>query len=64
MRIEKANGEQFITDALEQQELNIIEIGRKQFTKLNNPYHGFWIMPAKELKETIMLQVKNLNMLK
>lgn len=55
VRIEEANGNQYVSDVVKKQTLNIIEIGGKQFTHLNfpNDYHGFWIMPQKELKESM-----------
>lgn len=53
IRIEEANGNEYITDATERQKLKIIEIDGKQFITLKNPYHGFWIMPKKQLEESI-----------
>ena len=69
VRIEENEGQQFITDATEPQELRVVKIYKlnpyeigdeypsgttKCFALLKNPYHGFWIMPAKELKETMI----------
>lgn len=55
IRIEEAEGVQYVSDVVKKQTLNIIEIGGKQFTHLQfpNDYHGFWIMPQKELKESM-----------
>lgn len=55
VRIEENNGEQFISDVPKQQQLHIHHINGKQFHSFTFPYsyHAFWIMPAKELKETM-----------
>ncbi len=55
VRIEQKDGENFISDIPEQQELNKVEIGGKSFNEFKFPYnyHAFWIMPQKELKETM-----------
>lgn len=57
IRVEEAKGKQFITDATEPQKITKIvghDGSEKIFTKLTNPYHAFWIMPQKELKETMI----------
>lgn len=55
VRIEEKDGEQYISDVPARQPLNIIEVGGKQFGYFPFPYsyNGFWIMPQKELKESI-----------
>lgn len=54
VRIEEFQGKEFITDCIKTQELNVFNINGKQFTTLSNPYHAFWIMPANELRETMI----------
>jgi len=62
VRIEtNGSGEEFITDATERQKLEIAFIEGKHFTTLKNPYHAFWIMPAKELKETMTANFNRLH---
>lgn len=55
IRIEEKDSIEYVSDVLEKQKLDIIEVGDKQFAALPFPqnYHGFWIMPQKELKESI-----------
>jgi len=55
IRIEEADGVQYVSDVVKQQTLQIIEVNGNQFAHLNfpNDYHGFWIMPRKELKESM-----------
>src|SRR6185503_19269888 len=55
IRIEEKGGVEYVSDVLEKQNLNVISIGDKVFTALPFPYnyHGFWIMPQKELRESI-----------
>jgi len=53
IRIELKGEEYYVTDVTEPQELNKINVGEKDFVILNQPYHAFWIMPQKELKESI-----------
>ncbi len=50
------NLDEFVSDVVNRQPLNIIEIGGKQFAPLPFPenYHAFWIMPGKELKEAML----------
>lgn len=56
IRIEEKNGEEYVSDVLENQTLSIIQVGGKEFAALPFPqnYHGFFIMPQKELKESII----------
>lgn len=54
VRIEEFNGDRYITDATERQHANPVQICGKWFCNLKNPYHAFWIMPQKELKETLI----------
>lgn len=55
VRIEKKDGLDFISDIPEKQPLNEITIGGKKFNEFKFPYnyHAFWIMPKKELKESM-----------
>lgn len=55
IRIEEKNNEQYVSDVLEKQKLSIIQIEAKEFAALPFPYNyqGFWIMPQKELKESM-----------
>jgi len=55
IRVEEKNNEKFVADINEKQPLNIISNSGRQFTFLPflQNYHAFWIMPAKELKETM-----------
>ncbi len=55
VRIEEKNGEEFISDIPTKQPLDSIFIGDKFFHAFPFPinYHAFWIMPQKELKESI-----------
>lgn len=56
IRVETLDGIDYAVDVQKQQKINnsnIIKIGDKKFISLNRPYHAFWIMPHKELKETI-----------
>lgn len=52
IRVER---EEFVADIHEKQKLENIFIGGKDFALLRPliNYHGFWIMPQKELKETM-----------
>jgi len=54
IRIENYEGVDYITDVTKIQSLLPINTKGKQFAKLNEPYHAFWIMPQKELKETMI----------
>jgi FAD/FMN-containing dehydrogenase len=55
VRIEEANGDKFISDIPEKQRLDSINVGGKWFHRLPflMNYHAFWIMPQKELKESM-----------
>lgn len=53
VRLEYYNGKIFVNDVTIQQTLNPIIINGKQFTNLSQPYHAFWIMPHKQLKESM-----------
>ncbi len=55
VRIEKAEGEEFISDITTKQNLDSIMVGDKWFHAFPFPinYHAFWIMPQKELKESM-----------
>jgi hypothetical protein len=55
IRIEQKNHVKYVSDVLETQVLEPIEIGGKTFHAFPFPYnyHAFWIMPQKELKESL-----------
>lgn len=53
IRIELKGEDYYVTDVTEPQTLDKININEKDFVSLNQPYHAFWIMPQKELKESI-----------
>jgi hypothetical protein len=55
VRIEKKDGEEFISDIPTVQNLDAIKIGEKWFHIFPFPinYHAFWIMPQKALKESL-----------
>jgi hypothetical protein len=53
IRVEHHDGKKFITDATKQQSINVITINGKFFANLSESYHAFWIMPQKQLKESI-----------
>jgi len=60
IRIEKFNDELRVVD-LEKEEVNrpILEVKNKRFVNLTNPYHAFWILPKKELIESIDYKFTN-----
>lgn len=54
VRIEELNGVEYIVDLTSRQvDGSKIGINSKTFISLNQPYHAFWILPNKELKESI-----------
>lgn len=53
VRLEQLNNEFFITDVTMPQKCRVVNIGGFEYTELNEPYHGFWIMPKRELKKSI-----------
>jgi hypothetical protein len=53
IRIEEHEGKQYVTDVCATQDVEPIMIGGKMFGTLSQPYHAFWIMPHKALKESI-----------
>lgn len=55
VRIEQKDEEDYISDIPQIQNLEIVNVGAKQFHSFKFPYsyHAFWIMPNKELKETM-----------
>lgn len=63
VRIEEKEGEQYISDIPTRQYLNIIDFKGKQFAPIPFPinYNGFWIMPQKELKESMKEDFVKLN---
>jgi uncharacterized protein YkvS len=55
IRIETMDDKEFITDVTTEQTLEPIIIENKKFVTFQHPthYHAFWIMPQKQLKETL-----------
>lgn len=55
VRIERKDGQDYISDIPKTQQLQIVNKGGKQFHAFPFPYnyHAFWIMPAKELKDSM-----------
>ena len=54
VRLEEFNGKYYVTDVTSSQANQpIINISGKEYISLTQPYHAFWIMPQKELKETM-----------
>lgn len=56
IRLEHKKEEWFVVDMQKRIDLlgtEIVSINDKKFITLERPYHAFWIMPTKELKETI-----------
>ncbi len=56
VRVEKKDGEQYLTDINRKPtEKEIIEVENRFFVDFGFPqnYHGFWIMPQQALKETL-----------
>jgi hypothetical protein len=61
IRVESFNDKEYVVDVLDNKNIeNCIEIGGKKFFDLSvarrniaHAYHAFWIMPQKELKETM-----------
>lgn len=56
VRVEVKDEELYNTDAFVVTKIlqkDIIHFNDKRFVFLDNPYHAFWIMPKKELKESI-----------
>lgn len=54
IRIETCNGIEYVLDVIEQQKNRpIIKINGKTFINLTHPYHAFWILPQKELKQSL-----------
>ena len=49
VRIEVINNKRYIVDNTHKQKLVTYYINNKKFTRLDNPYHAFWIMPKEEL---------------
>jgi hypothetical protein len=52
VRLETFEREKYIVDAVNRN-FKRYEIEGREFIGLSNPYHAFWIMPQKELKETL-----------
>lgn len=54
VRLEEFNNKYYVTDVTSSQAKQpIITIEGKDYISLTQPYHAFWIMPQKELKETM-----------
>ena len=56
IRIEEKDNTQYVVDQQKAQKIDksmIVQTNNKKFILLQRPYHAFWIMPQKELKQTI-----------
>lgn len=53
IRVETLEDKEFVTDVICEQSIEPIFIKNKTFITLEYPYHAFWILPNKELKETL-----------
>jgi hypothetical protein len=56
IRIEEKDGSLYNTDAVEAtlvRARDVVKMEGMRFLTLNNPYHGFWIMPREELKQSM-----------
>ena len=54
VRLESFNDKYYVTDVTSSQNKQpIITIEEKDYVSLTQPYHAFWIMPQKQLKETM-----------
>jgi hypothetical protein len=53
IRVEQYNGKKFVTDITSSQSVDLIPVNGKFFGTLSQPYHAFWIMPKKQLKESM-----------
>lgn len=61
IRIEKFNGNEYVVDVTDQQCSNkIFKIDNTDYIVLSQPYHAFWILPNKELKETLIPDFLNI----
>jgi hypothetical protein len=61
IRIESYKNKQFATDIINKQMIEPIIVNGKTFGTLSEPYHAFWIMPQKQLKESINSNFTKLN---
>lgn len=50
IRVEEFSGEEYVLDVTERQSFAPVI---PSFCTLNSPYHGFWIMPRRALKQTM-----------
>jgi hypothetical protein len=56
IRVEEANSKEYVSDLLgPQEDLFSLKVDGKVFANLTHPYHAFWIMPQKELAESIAI---------
>lgn len=53
IRVEQYNGKNFVIDVTSSQFVDLIFVNGKYFGNLSQPYHAFWIMPKKQLKENM-----------
>jgi hypothetical protein len=62
IRLEKYENNFYVTDITEEQiDRPIFKIENKNFVNLSTPYHAFWILPQKELKESIQNNFQEFN---
>lgn len=62
IRVEYFDGKKFITDLTGLHTINKVAINGKFFGALPEPYHAFWIMPKKQLQESITPDFATLDM--
>jgi hypothetical protein len=53
IRIEQYDKKEFVTDITHLQSVDLVTINGKHYSTLLQPYHAFWIMPKKQLKESL-----------
>jgi hypothetical protein len=54
IRVEQYNGKKFVIDVTSSHQfVDLIFVNGKYFGNLSQPYHAFWIMPKKQLKENM-----------
>jgi hypothetical protein len=63
IRLENFKDKFYVTDLIvPQTNREIITVNNKRFVNTTNPYHAFWILPKKELKESLNLHPNAFNL--
>jgi hypothetical protein len=52
----------FVTDVTSSQSIDLISVNGKLFGTLSQPYHAFWIMPQKQLKNNMLIDFVKLDL--